>query len=140
MAFKNKLLVVGCGRLGASIANDAFSHGDNVIVLDPDKSSFDRLSDVFSGYKITADATDIAALEDAMIASARTIVITTGDDNVNLFVAHVADKIYHVPNIYVRFDDPDKGVLIKGFNITPIYPFQLSKERYLSLRNAAEKK
>lgn len=90
--------------------------------------------------KITADATDVAALEDAMIASARTIVVTTGDDNVNLFVAHVADKIYHVPNVYVRFDDPDKGVLIKGFNITPIYPFQLSKERYISLRNASEKK
>ena len=53
---------------------------------------------------------------------------------------HVADKIYHVPNVYVRFDDPDKGVLIKGFNITPIYPFQLSKERYISLRNASEKK
>jgi trk system potassium uptake protein TrkA len=137
---RNKILVIGCGRLGAAIANESFTKGDNVLVMDTDKGSFDRLSDVFSGYTITADATDVNALEDAGIDNVRTVVITTGNDNVNLFLAHVCDRIYHVPHVYVRFDDPDKGVLVKGYNITPMYPFQLTHDKYLALRNQEDKK
>ena len=61
------------------------------------------------------------------------------DDNVNLFLAHLCAKVYEVPYIYVRFDDPDKGLLIQGMNIKAIYPFQLSKDRFNLLRMGVDK-
>ncbi|MCQ2742849.1 MAG: NAD-binding protein [Bacilli bacterium] len=138
---RNKTLVVGCGRLGAAIAAEASVKGGNVVIVDKNAVSFDRLSDTFSGYKIVADLTDIAALEDLGPKDFKEAVISTGNDNLNLFIANVLEKVYEVPHIYVRFDDPDKSLLLKGYsNIMPIYPFELSHANYLKLKSEAAKK
>ncbi len=131
---RNKTFVIGCGRLGASIALDAYAKGDNVTVIDTEESSFDRLSEAFAGYTEVADATDIKTLEDLGMADARDVIITTGNDNINLFLAHVLERIFAVPHIYVRFDDPELAPLIRGYNVTAIYPFQLSFENFTSLK------
>ena len=136
---KNRTMIIGCGRLGASIANYASSQGEDVIVLDAHKASFTKLDDSsFTGYSIACDATDVDELEDAGIKTVREVVITTGDDNANLFLAHVCHDIYQVPSIYVRFDDPEKGMLIQGKKIKPIYPFQLSRDRFNALKGESE--
>ena len=126
--------IIGCGRLGSSIALDAYAKGDNVTVIDEDETRFVRLNDAFAGYTEVADATDAKSLEALGIAEADDLIITTGNDNVNLFIAHLADKIYKIPHIYVRFDDPATRELIKGSNIKAIYPFQLSFETFTSLK------
>ncbi len=132
---KNKTLIIGCGRLGASIANKDSLSGKNVLVVDRDPSSFELLSDRFSGYTFTGDVTDLHLLEEAFIGSAKEVIITTGDDNVNLFIANIASQLYHVPNIYVRLDDPGLEILLKGLsNIHAIYPFELSLDNFKLLR------
>lgn len=136
---RNKTFIVGCGRLGASIASYASSQGEDVIVLDQHADSFNRLSDAFSGYTVAADATDIDQLEDAGIEDAKELILTTGDDNVNLFLAHLCQQKYNVPYIYVRFDDPEKGFLIQGMSIKAIYPFQLSRDRFSMLQQGVDK-
>ena len=127
---KNKTLVIGCGRLGSSIANECSSEGKNIMVVDINEDCFDSLSSKFSGYTFVGDVTDLSVLEEAYIASAKEIIITTGDDNVNLFVAYVARKIYDVPNIYIRLDDPNNAALIQGMKIKAIYPFELSFDKF----------
>lgn len=119
--------------MGASIANQASEMGNNVIVIDDHDGSFDRLNDAFSGYKISGDATDPAVLESGYIRTAREVIITTGDDNVNLFLAHLCSEIYQVPKIYVRFDDPEKNNLIAGMDVKAIYPFELSLNKFRAL-------
>lgn len=131
---KNTVMVLGCGRLGASIANYASSSGDNVIVIDNVKQSFSRLDESFSGITIIADVNDISELEEAGIKDVSDVVIATGDDNTNLFLTHVCSKIYQVPYVYVRFEDPDKGLLIQGLPVKAIYPFQLTIDRYNTLK------
>lgn len=131
---RNKTLIVGCGRLGASIANKDSSSGKNVLVIDRDPNSFEFLSDRFSGYQFTGDATDLLLLEEAYIGSAKEIIIATGDDNVNVFLAQVAREIYKVPNIYVRLDDPTLEVLLRGLDVHAIYPFELSLDKFLLTR------
>jgi len=135
MAIRNKTLVIGCGRLGAGVANRASAKGENVICIDQKEASFGRLDDTFSGYKVIGDATDMNTLEeDCYISSCQEVIITTGDDNVNLFLAHVCALIYEVPHVYVRFEDPDKGTLVAGFSrIKAIYPFDLSMNKFASL-------
>lgn len=131
---RNLTIVVGCGRLGGAIANYSSAQGDSVIVIDPDPNCRNHLTEVFSGNVINVDATDEANLIEAGIDNAREVIITTGDDNANLFLAHLCSIIHEVPYVYVRFDDPDKGLLTQGTSIKAIYPFQLSKDRFNLLR------
>ena len=127
---RNKVLIIGCGRLGANIAALASEKGQNVIVVDRNHNSFDRLPESFSGYRVTGDATDLSLLEEAYIKTAKEAVIATCDDNVNLFLAHVACLIYEVPSIYVRLDDPERGALLNGLKVRAIYPFELSINKF----------
>lgn len=131
---KNKTLIIGCGRLGSSMANKCSVEGKNIIVVDNDSDSFDHLSDNFGGNTVLGDVTDLAVLEEAYITTTKEIIITTGDDNINLFIAHVARKIYNVPEIYVRMDNPDNEVLLKGLEIKAIFPFELSFDKFNLLR------
>lgn len=131
---KNKTIIIGCGSLGATIANKYSTEGKNIMVIDTDAKSFERLSDRFSGYTFVGDVTDLDVLEEAYITSAKEVIIATGDDNTNLFVAHIARKIYNVPSIYVRLSDPDSEILIKGMNINAIYPLELSYDKFNLMR------
>lgn len=131
---RNKTLIIGCGRLGASIANEDSSKGKNVLVIDKDATAFEHLNESFSGYTFTGDVTDLSLLNEASIDSAREIIIVTGDDNVNVFLAYVAREIYDVPNIYVRLDDPTLEVLLRRMDINTIFPFELSKDKFNLIR------
>jgi len=131
---KNKTLIVGCSSLGATIANKFSTEGKNLMIVDKEPKNFDRLSDRFSGYTFVGDVTDVGILEEAGIASSKEIVIATSDDNVNLFVAHIARKLYDVPNIYVRLSEPDNEILLKGMNINAIYPLELSYDKFNLMR------
>lgn len=135
---QNKVVVVGCGRLGSTIANKCASEGKNVMVVDHDESQFELLSDKFSGYTVVGDATDLSVLEEAYITSAKEIIVATGNDNINLFVAHIARKIYDVPSVYVRLDNPENEVLIKGMGIKAIYPFELSLDKFNLIRGGRQ--
>ena len=128
---KNKFVVIGCGRFGARVANESSKEGENVVIIDSDPSSFDRLDEDYSGYTLTLDATDISSLsEEGYIKDAYRILIATGDDNVNLLLSHVASSIYGIGEIFVRFNDPSFSSLVKGMNIKAIYPFELSLRKY----------
>lgn len=132
---KNKSVVIGSGRLGASIAAMLSNSGNDVLIIDKDDSSFRKLADTFSGYDIIGDATDLSILEnEALIKEAKEVIITTDSDNVNLFIAHLCFNIIDVPNIYVRLSDIDKGRLIENTTIKAIYPFVLSIDEFMKMR------
>ncbi len=131
---KNKTIIIGCGRLGASIANQISHEGKNLLIIDHSSQSFERLNDSFSGYQIVGDVTDMDVLEEAYIDTAKEVIITTGDDNVNLFLALACREIYDVPHIYVRLDDPELAILTEGKNIELILPFQLTFDKFNLVR------
>lgn len=131
---RNKTIICGCSSLGATITNKFSTEGKNLMVIDIEPKNFNRLSDRFSGYTIVGDVSELETLEEAGISSAKEIVITTDDDNLNLFVAHIAKKIYNVPNIYVRLSEPDNEILLKGMDVKAIYPLELSYDKFNLLR------
>ncbi|MCF7924760.1 MAG: NAD-binding protein [Candidatus Izimaplasma sp.] len=138
---KNKILVVGSGRLGASIAGKLSTNGNDVVIIDKNSNSFRKLSDEFGGYDVVGDATDLYVLEaEALIKDINEVIITTDSDNVNLFIAHICFYIYNVPHIYVRLNDIDKGILIEDTSIKPIYPFSLSFDDYMQKRSERDEK
>ena len=133
---KNITLIIGSGRFGASLANKYSQQGKFVMIVDNKQENFDRLVNNFSGYTLRGDATVVSVLEKAHIDKAKEIIIATGDDNTNILVAHIARKIFDVPDIYVRLDDPESETLIKGLKVNAIYPFELSFDEFSKLKGA----
>ena len=131
---RNKIIVIGCGRLGSNIAKLLYRQGNDVILIDNSAKAFDKLMNSFGGYEIVGDATDLEVLEDASIKQAKEVVIVTGNDNINLYLAHICFHLYDVPNIYIRQEDDNMKKLIENTTIKAIYPFMLSVEDYLRLR------
>ncbi|MFU8793212.1 MAG: potassium channel family protein [Acholeplasmataceae bacterium] len=130
---RNKVIVIGSGRLGSNIAAELSMIGEDVLIIDSNNDSFRKLKETFSGFEVVGDATDLNVLENAYVKQAKTVAIVTNDDNVNIYLSHVCYYMYDVPNIFVRLSDTDKGRLIEGTTIKAIYPFNLSIEEFLRL-------
>ncbi|WP_162146936.1 potassium channel family protein [Acholeplasma granularum] len=134
---KNKTIVIGSGRLGANIARHFSKKGISVDIIDISKDAFRKVSDDFSGNTIHADASDMTLLEQLDMDNVERIVIVTGDDNINVYIGHLAQYTYNIPKIYLRLYDTDKGKLIDQDRIKVIYPFLLSLDEFLDLEGAA---
>lgn len=123
---KERVIIVGCGRLGGKLANMLSDRNYQVVIIDNRKSAFEKLPESFGGFPVLADGTDLNTLKYADISEASVFIAATGDDNINNLLAQIASRIFAVPEVYVRFNDADKEKLIQGFNIHGIYPFKLS--------------
>lgn len=131
---KDKVIIIGASRLGASLARDLAEKGVEVLVIDKSDKSFNKLLDSFQGAMINTDATNIKLLEEAGIKEALKLFILTDDDNVNIFLAHACFYIFGIKDIIIRLNDNDKAVLLENTPIKAIYPFILSRydlDKYL---------
>jgi trk system potassium uptake protein TrkA len=126
-------IIIGSGRFGANIAGALSDQSYHVTVIDKDSAAFRKLPESFGGYQMTGNGADIDVLRSAGIDHVKTMVISTDQDNVNCLIAEIASRVFHVPNIYVRLDDPAKEHLLEGFDVHAIYPFKLSVNEFEKL-------
>ena len=119
-------IIVGCGRLGSSLANSLSDEGGNVLIIDRDRDAFRRLSSSYGGLSIAANATDLDALRDAEIENASVVIAVTDHDNTNIMVAQLARDMFHVENVIARLSDPDRETVYQEFGIKTICPAVLS--------------
>ena len=119
-------VIIGCGRLGDSLANAISDKDASVMIVDRDERAFRKLGTSYGGLTLTGDATDIAVLRSAEIERADTVVSVTNDDNTNIMVAQIARNVYHIPNVICRLYDPEREIVYKEFGIDTICPTVLS--------------
>ena len=119
-------VIVGCGRLGASLANAISDAESSVMMVDQDERAFRKLDAAYGGLTLVGDATDVAVLRSAQIERADTVVSVTNDDNTNIMVAQIACNLYHIPNVVCRLYDPKREVVYREFGIDTICPTVLS--------------
>ena len=119
-------VIVGCGRLGASLANAISDAESSVMMVDQDERAFRKLDAAYGGLTLVGDATDVAVLRSAQIERADTVVSVTNDDNTNIMVAQIACNLYHIPNVVCRLYDPEREVVYREFDIDTICPTVLS--------------
>ena len=119
-------VIIGCGRLGASLANAISDKEASVMMVDRDERAFRKLGAAYGGLTLAGDATDIAVLRSAEIERADTVVSVTNDDNTNIMVAQIARNVYHIPNVICRLYDPEREIVYKEFGIDTICPTVLS--------------
>jgi len=120
------IIIVGCGRLGGSIANLLSKEGKSIVVIDKNESAFTKLSDDFSGFTLEANAIELDTLLRAKIDKADVVVVATDDDNTNIMIAQIAKIIYKVPRVITRLYEPAREEVYKNLNIDTICPTNLS--------------
>jgi len=103
-----KVVITGCGQVGAQLAEMLSLDGHDVAVIDRDGTSFNRLSKTFSGEAIEGFAFDVDTLQRAGIEEAQAFASVTNYDNTNLMTAEVVKQIFNVPKVVARLFNPDK--------------------------------
>lgn len=112
------IIVGGCGRLGAEIAERLSEDADtDVLVIDSDPLAFDRLGSAFNGETIVGDITDRDVLEQAGVVRADGLIAVTRFDNVNLMAVQVATHLYDVPRTIARLFNPEREQVYRKLGV-----------------------
>jgi len=126
--YKGHHIIVGCGRLGANLANRLSDEGKNVIIIDKNEGAFRKLSSSFGGIPLVGDATEIATLREAQIEAATAVITVTNHDNTNILVAQLAKEMFHIGQVVARLYDPERECVYHEFGIATICPATLSRK------------
>ncbi len=117
-----KIIVVGCGRVGAEVAYGLFRKGHKVTVVDQEASAFRNLPPDFRGLTLRGDVLTQDVLLRAGIENAQALAAVTPSDAVNTVLGHVARVVFKVPHVVVRNFDPRKRVVHEAFSLEVISP------------------
>lgn len=132
------IIIVGCGRLGANLANTLSDEDGNVLIMDTTKESFRRLSADFGGLSVVGDGTDLATLKEAEMDKAHAVIAVTDDDNTNIMVAQLARDMFGVKNVIARLYDPERESVYQDLGIDTICPAILSAKEVDKLLSKCE--
>jgi trk system potassium uptake protein TrkA len=120
-----KIVIVGCGRVGATLARILAVEGHHVTVIDEKKEAFRRLGERFPGDTVLGNGIDVDVLRRAGIEHADGFAATTNGDNRNVMAAQVASLIFKVPRVMARIYDPLRASVYHELGIETINPTTL---------------
>lgn len=129
------IIIAGCGRMGAYLANKLSKAGHSVVVVDVKSAAFDLLSEEFSGFKVEGDATEFAVLKEAKAEKADILIATARRDNVNLMVAQVAKKIFGIPEVIARVIETERENIYKELEVKTVCPTRIAGDSFFALVN-----
>ena len=128
-----KVVIMGCGRVGARLASLLDKDGHQVNIFDTDSYSFHHLPTDYSGTAIVGNGLDEDTLKKAGIMEADAFVAVTQGDNRNIMASQIAKHIFNVPRVVCRIYDPLRRDLYVNLGIEAISPTtvfaQLLKEK-----------
>ncbi|MBA7645038.1 hypothetical protein ES703_52790 [subsurface metagenome] len=128
-----KVVIMGCGRVGAQLASLLDAEEHQVTILDKDVYSFRRLPPAFNGTALLGNGIDEEVLKKAGIEEADAFFVLTEGDNRNVMAAQIAKHIFNVPRVICRIYDPLRQELYQTLGLEAISPTtvfaQLLKER-----------
>ena len=108
------VVIVGCGRTGAFLAELLDQSGDTVSIVDVERSAFKRLPANFKGTPVLGDGTDMDILRQAGVESANAVLALTQGDNRNLMAAQIAKKVFGVDQVFAKVNDPIRAATYRG--------------------------
>ena len=122
------IVIIGCGKLGSTIARELSSKGNDVVIIDNDSDNLNRLGTGFNGIRIAGVEFDNDILLEAGIDKADVFIGVTSDDNTNIMASQIARDIFSVPKVMARICEPNKEFIYKKLGIETINPVNLSFE------------
>jgi trk system potassium uptake protein TrkA len=100
------VIIMGCGRVGARLANLLVDDGHEVTILDLVPGAFSRLGSEFRGTTMIGNGIDTEILRRAGIERADAFAACTQGDNRNIMASQIAKEIFKVPKVVTRIYDP----------------------------------
>jgi trk system potassium uptake protein len=113
---------MGCGRVGARLAQMLTAAGHEVTILDLKSSAFNRLGPDFSGTTILGNGIDQETLRRAGIERADAFVAATQGDNRNIMASQIAQHIFGVERVVTRIYDPLRSDTFAALGLHAISP------------------
>lgn len=120
-----KVLIMGCGRVGAHLASLLDADGHKVTVLDNDTQSFRRLPPTFGGTALFGNGIDEEALRKAGIQEMDAFVALTQGDNRNVMACQIAKHIFNVPRVLCRIYDPLREEMYSTMGLETLSPTKI---------------
>ncbi|MBN1643966.1 MAG: TrkA family potassium uptake protein [Dehalococcoidales bacterium] len=117
-----KVVIMGCGRVGARLAAQLDAAGHSVVIIDLNAYSFRRLSQTYKGKAIVGNGIDTEVLKKAGIESAEVFIALTQGDNRNIMASQIAKHIFNVPRAICRIYDPLRQELFATLGLETISP------------------
>ncbi|HEX3370666.1 MAG TPA: NAD-binding protein [Candidatus Cybelea sp.] len=117
-----RYLIVGCGRVGSSLAKLLESDGHEVIVVDENAAAFKRLGPNFTGHVVVGTGIDYDVLKRAGAATADGFIAVTNGDNRNIMAALIAQRMFKIQRIVARIYDPPRGQMYRQLGVQTVCP------------------
>lgn len=114
------VVIMGCGRVGSSLAEQLDLDGHSVSIIDQDEKSFRKLPPTFGGRKYTGIGFDRDVLKEAGIETAGAFAAVSSGDNSNIISARVARENFHVERVIARIYDPRRAEIYERLGIETI--------------------
>lgn len=115
-----KIVIVGCGRVGAAVAEAYDAGGHDVVIVDSQTSAFDRLPDSFRGRAVRGDGTDEDVLRKAGTEGADVFIALTEGDNRNVMAAQLAAEALRVGKVIAKLNDPVRAAAYADLGIATL--------------------
>jgi trk system potassium uptake protein TrkA len=125
------VVIVGCGRVGSSLARDLHASGHTVAVVDRRRASFERLGRHFGGTTVTGIGFDRDILIEAGVERAEAVAAVTNGDNSNILVARVARETFGIERVVARIYDPRRAAIYQRLGISTVATSLWTTERVL---------
>jgi len=127
------MIIVGCGRVGSTIAKELQSQGHDVVVIDRKKDAFRRLGEDFAGRTVTGIGFDRTVLQETGITPNSAVMAVTSGDNSNIMIARVAREMFGVQRVAARIYDPKRAAVYQRLGIATVATVAWTSNQILSI-------
>lgn len=125
------IVIVGCGRVGSTLAKEFARLGHTVAIIDRKADAFSRLGEYFPGEKIVGIGFDRDVLTQAGIERADAVAAVTNGDNSNIMIARVARENYGIHRVVARIYDPKRSEIYERLGIATVATVKWTAERIM---------
>jgi trk system potassium uptake protein TrkA len=132
-----RAVVIGCGRVGSSVAKGLAADGWDVTVVDESEDALGRLGAGWRGGFVVGHGMDVTVLERAGVDAADAAVVATDGDNTNIVIGQVLQRRYDVGTVVVRLLDPARAALYSDHGMSIVCPTQTAISGLLDTVRAA---
>ncbi|QBX56920.1 TrkA family potassium uptake protein [Nocardioides seonyuensis] len=125
------VVIMGCGRVGSTLARSLEDRNHTVSVIDSDPDAFRRLGQSFNGDKVTGYGFDQEVLEKAGIRRADAFAAVSSGDNSNIIAARVARETFGIEQVVARIYDPGRAEVYQRLGITTVATVKWTADQVL---------
>ena len=125
------IVIMGCGRVGSTLARSLERRGHTVAVIDQNTEAFRRLGPDFDGQTIKGVGFDREVLTEAGIERAEAFAAVSNGDNSNILAARVVRETFDVHNVVARIYDPGRAEVYERLGIPTVATVRWTADQVL---------